>query len=154
MKIEEKSVVSFHYKLTGDDGEVIDSSEGKEPLTYLHGVGAIIPGLEEAMGGRESGEEFEISIEPENAYGDKEPALVQKVPHDAFQGVDEVEEGMQFQVSDQSGNERVVTVVEVENQEVTIDGNHPLAGETLHFEIAVEEVREASDEELEHGHAH
>ena len=154
MKIEDKNVVSFHYKLTGDDGQVIDSSEGKEPLTYLHGAGAIIPGLEEAMGGREPGDEFEISIEPENAYGDKEPALIQKVPQDAFQGVDEVEKGMQFQVSDQSGNQRVVTVVEVEEDEVTIDGNHPLAGETLHFEIAVEDVREASEEELEHGHAH
>lgn len=154
MKIEENSVVSFHYKLTDDAGEVLDTSEGKDPLTYLHGAGAIIPGLEQAMDGRQSGEEFEISIEPDNAYGEVEPALVQKVPHEAFQGVDQVEAGMQFQVRDEQGNTRVVRVVEVGDEGVTIDGNHPLAGETLHFQIEVAEVREATEEEVAHGHAH
>ncbi len=154
MKIDKNAVVSFHYKLTDDDGQVLDTSEGKEPLTYLHGVGAIIPGLEQAMSGRTSGEEFQVSIEPEQAYGLAEEGLVQKVPHTAFQGVDEVEAGMQFQVRDEAGDTRVVRVVEVEESGVTIDGNHPLAGETLHFDIAVAEVREATEEEVEHGHSH
>lgn len=154
MKIDKNKVVAFDYKLTNDEGQVLDSSEDKDPLQYLHGADAIIPGLEEAMEGRESGDEFEVSIEPENAYGQPQEQLVQKVPHEAFQGVDKVEAGMQFQVKDEEGNTRVVRVVEVAEDGVTIDGNHPLAGETLHFQIEIDEVREATEEEVEHGHNH
>ncbi|MBA2780131.1 FKBP-type peptidyl-prolyl cis-trans isomerase [Billgrantia kenyensis] len=153
MQIAQNSVVAFHYTLTNDAGEVLDSSEGRQPLTYLHGAGNIIPGLEKQLEGREVGEKLNVSVAPEEGYGEVQPQLVQEVPRDAFQGVEAVEPGMQFQAQTQGGP-LMVTVTKVEGDTVTVDGNHPLAGQKLNFDVEISNVREASQEEIEHGHVH
>lgn len=153
MQIAQNSVVAFHYTLTNDAGEVLDSSEGREPLTYLHGAGNIIPGLEKELEGRQNGDKLQVAVSPEEGYGETQPALVQEVPRDAFQGVEAVEPGMQFQAQTQGGP-LMVTVTQVEGDTVTVDGNHPLAGQKLNFDVEIAEVREASAEEVEHGHVH
>ncbi|NWO11036.1 peptidylprolyl isomerase [Chromohalobacter salexigens] len=153
MQIAQNSVVSFHYTLTNNEGEVLDSSEGRDPLTYLHGAGNIIPGLEKELEGRQSGENLKVTVEPAEGYGETQPGLMQEVPRDAFQGVDDIQPGMQFQAQTQGGP-LMVTVTQVEGDTVTVDGNHPLAGQTLNFDVEIAEVREASEEEAEHGHVH
>ncbi|MBB3191524.1 FKBP-type peptidyl-prolyl cis-trans isomerase [Halomonas cerina] len=153
MQIAQNAVVAFHYTLTNDAGEVLDSSEGREPLTYLHGAGNIIPGLEKELEGHTVGDKLQAKVSPEEGYGEVQPQLVQEVPRDAFQGVESVEPGMQFQAQTQGGP-LMVTVTKVEGDTVTVDGNHPLAGQQLNFDVEVAEVREASQEEVEHGHVH
>ena len=153
MQIAKNTVVTIDYTLTNDDGQVIDTSSNSQPLAYIHGTGSIIPGLEAALEGKDSGEEVKVSIPPEQAYGERDDELKQVVPKDRFDGVDKLEPGMQFQAQSEGGV-RIVTISAVEGDDVTVDANHPLAGETLHFEVAVREVREASAEELEHGHVH
>ncbi len=153
MKIAPNTVTAFHYTLTDDEGQVIDSSEGREPLTYLHGSGQIVPGLEKQMEGRVVGDTFNADVAPEEGYGVQHDELMQEVPRDAFQGVEDIQPGMQFQGRGPQG-EINVTVTRVEDGIVFIDGNHPLAGKTLHFAVEVTDVREASAEELEHGHVH
>lgn len=148
MKIQGQCVVSIHYTLTSD-GIELDSSKGREPLTYLHGAGGIIPGLEKALEGCEPGENVNVVIEPEEGYGPVNDDLIQDVPKSAFDGVDKVEPGMQFQATGQNGAVQNITVVEVGEEQVTIDANHPLAGRTLHFDVDVEEVREPTTEELQ-----
>ncbi|SFU40542.1 FKBP-type peptidyl-prolyl cis-trans isomerase [Halomonas korlensis] len=153
MQIEQNSVVAIHYTLTNDAGEVLDSSEGREPLTYLHGAGNIIPGLEKELEGHAAGEKVHATVAPEEGYGEKQSQLVQEVPRDAFQGVESVEPGMQFQAQTEGGP-LMVTVTQVEGDTVVVDGNHPLAGQTLNFDVEIAEVRPASEEEVEHGHVH
>ena len=155
MRIEEHAVVLIHYVLTNDDKEVLDSSEGQEPLAYLHGTGHLIPGLEAQLLGKAAGDQLDVTVQPNDGYGEFNEELVQTVSSDVFDGVDAIEPGMQFQTSndDGSGGE-TITVINVENDEVTIDGNHPLAGVTLHFAVDIVNVREATAEELEHGHVH
>jgi len=153
MQIAERTVASFHYTLTNDAGTVIDSSSGADPLTYLHGVGNIVPGLEKAMEGRGSGDKFDVKVSPEEGYGTPNEMLVQVVPREAFQGVDEMEVGMQFQAQTPQGAMSVV-IAKIEDGLVTVDGNHPLAGQNLNFAIEVVDVRAASEEEVTHGHVH
>lgn len=153
MQAADNTVVLIHYTLTGDSGEVIDTSEGREPLAYLQGSGNIIPGLEKALSGKRAGDKLKVSIEPADAYGIREDELVQVVPRSAFGGAADLEVGMQFQAQTPAGV-RVVTIVEVEGDDITLDGNHPLAGERLHFDVVVAEVRAATEEELTHGHVH
>lgn len=153
MQIAERTVASFNYTLTNDAGEIIDSSEGRSPLAYLHGAGNIVPGLEKQMAGRKAGDRFDVVVAPEEGYGQPNPMLVQTVPREAFQGVDSIEVGMEFQAQTPQGPLSVV-VSKVDADNVTVDGNHPLAGKTLHFAIEVTEVRDASVEELAHGHVH
>jgi FKBP-type peptidyl-prolyl cis-trans isomerase SlyD len=153
MQIAPNSVAAFHYTLTDEQNQVIDSSAGRDPLTYLHGSGQIVPGLEKQMEGRSAGDKFNAEVAPEEGYGAHQPGLMQEVPRDAFQGVDDIQPGMQFQGRGPQG-EINVTVTGVEDDKVFIDGNHPLAGKTLHFAIEVIDVREASAQELEHGHVH
>lgn len=153
MKVADNKVVVIDYTLTDNSGTVIDSSEGAGPLAYLHGADNIIPGLEEALLGKEAGEKVKASIEPANAYGERHEALKQEVPAELFSGVDNVEVGMQFQSETDQGPV-LVTVVAVNDETITVDGNHPLAGVHLNFDVEVREVREASAEELEHGHVH
>lgn len=153
MKVAENTVVVIDYTLTNNEGQVIDSSEGAGPLAYLHGAGNIIPGLEDALLGKEAGDEVKASIEPANAYGERHDALKQEVPAELFSGVEKVEVGMQFQSETDQGPV-LVTVTEVGEQTITVDGNHPLAGVHLNFDVNVREVREATAEELEHGHVH
>ncbi|MBD8524491.1 FKBP-type peptidyl-prolyl cis-trans isomerase [Pseudomarimonas arenosa] len=153
MQIASKTVASFHYTLTNDQGDVVDSSSGRDPLVYLHGAGNIVAGLEKAMEGRAAGDKFEVAVPPEQGYGLRDEQLVQQVPREAFQGVDTIEVGMHFQASGPHGVASV-EVTEVNEQVVTVDANHPLAGQTLHFAIEVMDVRQAQPEELEHGHVH
>lgn len=153
MQIADNKVASFHYTLRDDAGEVLDSSEGGAPLAYLHGVGNIIPGLEAALVGKQIGDSLSVRVEPEEAYGPVRDELVQTVPMEAFSGVENVAEGMRFEASTASGPVSVV-VTKVAGEEVTVDGNHPLAGQTLNFEVEVVEVRDATDEEKAHGHVH
>ncbi|MDD3608197.1 MAG: peptidylprolyl isomerase [Halothiobacillaceae bacterium] len=153
MRVSPNMVVTIDYTLTNDAGEVIDSSAGQGPLAYLHGHDNIIPGLEKGLEGREAGEQFKISIPPTDAYGERDPKLVQTVPSNLFEGVDAIEPGMRFQAHTDAGLE-VVTVVAVNGDQITLDANHALAGETLHFEITVLEMRDATPDEIAHGHAH
>jgi FKBP-type peptidyl-prolyl cis-trans isomerase SlyD len=153
MKIAEQKVVSIHYTLTDGGGSVLDSSSGSEPLSYLHGSGNIIPGLEGALAGRQAGEKLSVTVEPQQGYGARDERLVQAVPRSAFKGVTELAPGMQFQAQGPQGA-RLVVVTQVQHDVVTVDANHPLAGQTLHFEVEIAEVRDATAEELEHGHVH
>lgn len=151
MQIAQNKVASFNYTLKDDSGKTIDSSEGASPLEYVHGTGGIIPGLESAMEGKQEGDAFHIVIPAAQAYGEKNPALIQAVPRTNFGGIPKIEVGMQFQARTPHGM-HVVTVVGVDDQNVTVDGNHPLAGQTLHFDITIVSVRDAEPHELEHGH--
>jgi len=153
MQVAENRVVSIEYKLTNGEGQVLDESEGRGPLTYLHGRGNLIPGMEEQLEGKEPEQQVQFDIPPEKAYGERQDELVQAVPKDRFPDDVDVKPGMQFQAQTESGSQ-LVHVVDVGEQDVTVDANHPLAGETLHFDVKVVEVREASDEEIEHGHVH
>lgn len=153
MPITKNSVVAFAYTLTDDDGAVIDSADTQNPLAYLHGHSQLIPGMENALAGREVGDSFSIVLPPEEAYGVYDENLAGAVPRSAFQGVDEVEVGMQFQM-EFPGGLRVVTVSAVDDQHVMVDGNHPLAGDALHFDIEVVSIRPATKDEIEHRHAH
>lgn len=153
MQIAKHKVVKLHYTLTDDDGEVIDTSEGSEPLEYLHGVGGIIPGLEVVLEGKASGDQFKISVQPEDAYGDHDENLLHNVERSQFEGIEELEIGMQFQVDTDDGP-MVVTVIEITDETVTVDGNHELAGVPLNFDVTVGEIRDATQEEIDHGHAH
>ena len=153
MQIAQNTIAAFHYTLTDDAGQVVDSSAGREPLTYLHGQGQIVPGLEKQMEGRAAGDKFDAHVAPAEGYGEHQAELIQAVPREAFQGVEDIQPGMQFQGNGPQGAFNV-TVTKVENDTVHIDGNHPLAGKALHFAIEVTEVRAASEEELAHGHVH
>lgn len=153
MHIKANAVVSIDYTLKNDAGEMLDQSASDTPLTYLHGHNNLISGLEAALEGKVKGDQVAAVIPPEAAYGIHDQELIQAVPRNMFQGVESIEPGMQFQAQTAKGIQ-VVTVTEVGADTVTIDGNHALAGETLHFDVIVADVREASDEELSHGHAH
>lgn len=153
MQIAERTVASFHYTLTNDAGEVLDSSTGREPLTYLHGAGNIVPGLESKMAGHVVGDTFSVDVAPADGYGEYVAELVQRVPRESFEGIDRLEVGMQFQAQTEHGPIPVV-ITEIEDDTVTVDGNHPLAGETLHFAVEITDVREATVEEALHGHVH
>ncbi|MDO8266808.1 MAG: peptidylprolyl isomerase [Moraxellaceae bacterium] len=153
MQIAKDLVACIEYTLTDDAGTVIDSSVGGEPLAYLHGSGNIIPGLEDALEGKKVGDSFKVSIAPADGYGEKNEGLMQVVPKEMFQGVDTIEVGMQFHAQTDHGMQ-VITVAAVEGSNITVDGNHPLAGQNLNFDVKVVEVRAASAEELDHGHVH
>jgi FKBP-type peptidyl-prolyl cis-trans isomerase SlyD len=149
MQITKDKVAAIHYTLRNNEGTVIDSSEGREPLNYLHGAGNLILGMEEGLEGKAKGDKFTLKISPEKGYGEKDSSLIQKVPHSAFGG-QEVKKGMQFSTN-QGG---VVTVTDVGLESVTVDANHPLAGVELNFAVEVMDVRNATTEELSHGHVH
>lgn len=152
MQISENTVVRIHYTLKNKSGDILDSSADQEPLAYLHGVGNIIPGLEAALTGHKAGDTIQTSIEPKDAYGERQEELVQAIPRGAFP-VEDIEPGMRFSTGSAQGDQ-IVTVVNVEEDTVTVDGNHPLAGETLYFDVEVVDLREATEEEATHGHVH
>lgn len=153
MSIAQDQVVSIHYTLTDDAGEVLDSSAAGEPLAYLHGHGNLIPGLERELTGKSPGDKLQVKIAPADAYGEYDKALVQRVPRRALQGVPNVRVGQRLQAQTPSGP-RALTVTQVIGDMVTLDGNHPLAGKSLNFVVEVADVREATAEELAHGHVH
>lgn len=152
--IGDKLVVTIHYTLTDESGEIIDSSEGQEPLAYLHGAGNLIPGLERELVGKTAGASLKTTIAPEDGYGEFHPELVETVPREAFEGVDQIEAGMAFEAEGSDGQARRIVVKEVSDDGIVIDGNHPLAGVELNFDVQVVDVREASEEEVAHGHVH
>ena len=154
MTIAQHKIVTIHYKVVDvASGEVIDSSEGGQPMTYLHGAQNIIPGLEQALEGKQVGDEFEVTVAPADAYGEYSEDRVQQVPMAAFEGVENVEPGMAFTAQTEHGPINLI-VTEVDEAVVTVDANHPLAGKSLSFSVQVESVRDASEEELAHGHVH
>lgn len=154
MQIQDDCVVSIHYTLTNEEGDELDSSVGQDPLVYLHGAGNIIPGLEVALVGGSAGDRLDVTVQPEDGYGEVDPELIRRVPRDAFEGIERVEPGMQFQTQGPNGQVMRVTVRETDDSGVLIDANHPLAGQTLYFSVSIEGVRSATEEELAHGHAH
>jgi FKBP-type peptidyl-prolyl cis-trans isomerase SlyD len=148
-------VVKLDYTLTLSNGEVYDSSEDSGPLEYLHGQGQLIPGLEEALYGMAVGEQKDVVVTPEMGYGEYDPAAVQSLERDMFPADLELEPGMPIDLYDEDADEEIEAFVsEVTDDEVVVDFNHPLAGETLSFHVRIAGVREATSEELEHGHAH
>ena len=153
MSITQDQVVSIHYTLTDDGGEVLDSSGDGAPLSYLHGRGNLIPGLERELAGKSPGDKLQVKIPPADAYGEYDRALVQRVPRRTLKGVPNVRVGMRLHAQTEQGP-RAVTVTQVTGDMVTLDGNHPLAGKNLNFEVEVTGVREATAEELSHGHVH
>ena len=153
MKIEKNSVVSIDYTLTDSKGVIIDTSEGRQPLTYLHGLGALIPGMENALSGKAAGEKFKITIAPEEGYGQRDESLLRVIGTEELKGIPDLKVGTQLQADTEAGV-KVFTVIKIEGDKVGIDGNHPLAGVTLNFDLDVVEVRVATEEEIEHGHVH
>ncbi|MFM9841089.1 MAG: peptidylprolyl isomerase [Cyclobacteriaceae bacterium] len=149
MQITKHKVASIHYTLTDNDGKILDSSDGREPLTYIQGIGNLISGMEEGLEGKLKGDKFNIKVSPEKGYGVKDDQLEQRVPRSAF-GDQEVKVGMQFQTN-QGG---VVTVTKVGLSEITVDANHPLAGVELNFAVEVMDIRSATEDEIAHGHVH
>ena len=152
MIISENAAVLFHYTLTDEQGTQLDSSKGKEPLAYLHGHKNIIPGLEQAMEGKQAGDVMEVNIEAADAYGEIQEQMIQEVPRKTFQA-DDINVGMRFEAQTPNGSVSVV-VTAVTDETVTVDGNHPLAGKALNFDVRIDSVREATEEELTHGHVH
>lgn len=153
MQIADDLAVSIHFKLTNSEGELLDSSEGDEPLEYIHGHGFIVPGLEQALQGKAAGDRLQVVVPPADGYGERDEEKLQSVPRDAFDSDATIEPGMRFQAESDEG-EVLVTVMQVDGDNVVIDANHPLAGQTLHFDVQVVSVRPCTEEELEHGHIH
>ena len=153
MSIADKKVVSIQYTVLDDQGQIIDTSDGGEPLVFLCGAQNIIPGLEEALMGKNTGDELKVIVPAEKAYGEYNEEGVQQVPMEAFEGVESIEPGMAFTAETEQGPMNLI-VTAVEGEMVTVDANHPLAGKDLTFDVAVEDVRDATDDELAHGHVH
>lgn len=147
-------VVTLHYKLTNEAGETLDSSQGSAPLDYLHGADNIVPGLEAALEGHRVGDRVTVTVPPERGYGVRDEEAVQTVPRRMFPADDDVTPGDEYVTKDEDGNPMPVWVVGADQESVTLDFNHPLAGETLSFDVTVVALREAAPEELEHGHPH
>jgi FKBP-type peptidyl-prolyl cis-trans isomerase SlyD len=153
--VADRKVVSFHYTLTDDDGEVIDSSEGDLPLEYLHGADNIVPGLERALLGKKVGDKLDVQVEPKDGYGERDDRAVHHVRRGQLPADMPVQVGMQLGAQDPRGGDPIPAwITEVKGDEVTLDFNHPLAGVRLHFAVEITAIREASAEELDHGHPH
>jgi FKBP-type peptidyl-prolyl cis-trans isomerase SlyD len=150
--IEARKVVAIDYTLTDDAGKVLDSSRGREPLTYLHGAGNIVPGLERALEGKVEEETIEVSVAPADGYGVRDEQLIQNVAIRRLPNK-KAEVGMQLRAQTEHGT-RLITVVAVRGDYATIDANHPLAGKPLNFKVTVKSIRDATEEELAHGHVH
>jgi len=152
--IGDNLVATIHYTLTNDEGKVLDSSRNSKPLSYLHGARNIIPGLEKALVGKVEGDKCQVKVQPSEGYGEFRPELKQSVERTLFEGVKDLEPGMQFEAQAPDGSRQVITVKEVKDDKVTIDANHPLAGVILNFDVEIMGVREATEEEKAHGHVH
>ena len=153
MLIADKKVASFHYTLSNEQGEQIESSRERQPMSYLHGARNIIPGLEKALTGKAAGEQFQVTIPPEEAYGERRADQVQRVPAKHFRDARQLKPGRLVSIQTRRGPVQA-TVVKVGRFNIDVDTNHPLAGQTLTFDVEVVEVRDASAEEIAHGHVH
>ncbi|PIE45051.1 MAG: peptidylprolyl isomerase [Gammaproteobacteria bacterium] len=154
MTISQNSAVFFNYTLTDKDGNVLDQTPEGQSLAYLHGHNNIIPGLEKQLEGKSAGDKLTAIVNPAEAYGEHQPEAIHQVSRQQFQGVDEVEVGMQFHSQTENGQMMQISVVNVSDDTITIDANHPLAGKQLHFNVEIIEVRDATEEEIAHGHIH
>ena len=153
MQVQKNKVVAIDYKLTDAKGAMIDSSENHGPLTYIQGIGNLIPGLEKELEGKKTGDNLKVTIAAKDGYGERNDSLCQVVPRSQFESTEGLEVGMQFEVETEQG-ELVVSVTKIEGENVTVDGNHPLAGVELHFDVTIKSIRDASAEEIAHGHVH
>lgn len=154
MKVADQCVVAIHYTLTNTRGEELDSSRGAEPLTYLHGAGALIPGLERELVGLVAGDDLQVVVQPEQAYGVVDDRLIQEVPLEALAGIEGLEVGMRLQSRSPDGRIQNLVVDAIGEATAMLNANHPLAGEVLHFDVRIESVRAATPDEIAHGHAH
>jgi FKBP-type peptidyl-prolyl cis-trans isomerase SlyD len=154
MKISDNSVVSIHYKLTNDEGVLIDTSEGSDPLVYMHGTDSLIPGLERELTGKAAGEQFQVRILPEDGYGLVDEELIDTIDRSVLDGIDDIQVGMQLESKDPEGDIRYVIVQALTESTVTLNANAPLAGHVLNFDVSIDGVREALPEEIDHGHPH
>ncbi len=153
MKIAENTVVTIDYELTDESGNVLDRSKGGN-FAYLHGAKNIIPGLENALSGKTTGDQISVAVSPEEGYGIRDESRLQAVHREMFPSDTDLEVGMQFHAEGPEGEVLLVTVASIEGDEVTVDGNHPLAGVNLNFQVSIVDVRDASEEEIDHGHVH
>ena len=153
MKISENKVVVLHYAVSDSEDTLIDSSYDHSPLSIIQGSGYLIPGLEDALIDHVVGDKFEVEVSAENAYGDRHDEFVQTVPKSMFESVEDLAVGSQLRATTDDG-EQTVIVIDVTDDEITVDGNHPLAGIDLKFEVDILEVRDATEDELQHGHVH
>ena len=153
MNISENKAVKLHYAVSDSEGTLIDSSYDHEALYIIQGTGYLIPGLETALEGKTTGDKFEVEVAADQAYGERHDGFVQTVPKEVFQGIDDIDVGTQLRAQTDEG-EQTVIVIDVTDDEITVDGNHPLAGLDLHFDVEILEVRDATEEELAHGHIH
>ena len=153
MTVTRDSIVTIHYTLRDDAGTIIDSSTSGEPLAYLHGHGNLVPGLERELAGKNAGAKLSVKLAAADGYGEYDKQLVQRVPLRSLRGISDLKVGMRLQAQTQQGP-RAVTVTHIAGDMVTLDGNHPLAGKNLNFEIEITAVRAATQEELSHGHVH
>ena len=154
MTIENKKVVTIEFTVkNADTNEMIETSVGAEPLLYLHGYNNLVPGLENALTGKAVGDKYDVVVSPEEGYGVRDESLLEQVPREMFQGVDDISVGMEFSADGPQGPV-VVEVTAVDDKTVTVDANHPLASVTLAFSGEIKDIRDASEEEIEHGHVH
>ena len=154
MQVSEQKVVTMNYEVADDQGQLIDRSEEGGPLAYIHGNGQLIPGLETALEGRGKGDKIAVDVPPEQGYGERDEEGVQIVARNQFDDSVEIEVGMQFEAEDDDEGHQIVTVAAVDGENITLDTNHPLAGKNLRFKVEILDVRDASTEELSHGHVH
>ncbi|WDE12803.1 FKBP-type peptidyl-prolyl cis-trans isomerase [Thalassomonas haliotis] len=153
MKISSNKVVVMHYAVSDSEGTLIDSSYDHQPLAVIHGTGYLIPGLEDALLDHQVGDKFEVSVNADQAYGERNDNFVQNVPKAMFEGIEDLDVGTQLRATTDDG-EQTVIVIDISDDEITVDGNHPLAGIDLNFDVEILEVRDATEEELSHGHVH
>lgn len=154
MEIKKHTVVTIDYELKDDDGNIIDATEGSDPLHYLHGTDNLIEGLEKALDGKKTGDSVSVSVSPEQGYGERDEAKIQPVPKDSFDDQTQLQAGKQFMAQSPEGEHLTITIVEVTDDKVVVDSNHPLAGKNLNFKVEIKRVREATQEEIDHGHVH
>lgn len=153
MAIEDRKVVSFHYTLSNDQGEKLESSRERDPIVYMHGYRNIVPGLENAMTGKEAGDTFEVTVDPIEAYGERKPENVQRIPAKHFPDARKLSPGQAVSLQTKQGPIQAV-IVKVGRFNIDVDANHPLAGQTLTFDVEITGVRDATEEEIAHGHVH
>ncbi|MDA3955122.1 peptidylprolyl isomerase [Oceanispirochaeta sp.] len=154
LKVANKLVVTIHYKLSDDEGNLLDSTEGDETLAYIHGTDSLVPGLEKVLNDKSIGDSLKVRVDAADAYGDILPDLVEEVDRKELAELEPIEVGMEFESEDEEGELTLVEIKKIEKDKVTIDANHPLAGMNLNFEVDIVDIRKATKEELSHGHVH
>jgi len=154
MNVEDKCIVSVHFTVTGDDGKVLDSTLEQDPLAYLHGSDSFLPGLEAVLAGKTVGDQIQVTLQPDEAFGEVNPDLIGTMPIESFEGIEGLEPGVTVAATTPDGQMIEVNVEEINDEGVVINANHPFAGKVLHFDVTVTDIREATEEEIAHGHPH